>query len=283
MLDRGNPEISLRRQCALLGLNRSSVYSHAVDHHPTEHDQALLNAVDEIFTATPFYGTRRIRHILALRYQILVGRDRVRGAMATLGIHAVYPQRRGQNTSNGNSSHTTYPYLLRGLAVRAPNHIWGTDITYIRLRTGWVYLAAILDWSSRYVVGFAVSAHPDVTLCRAALHDALAKGVVPEIHNSDQGSTYTSTAYTHLLTERNIQISMDGRGRCMDNIFTERLWRSVKYENVFLMGYETIEQVTRGITEYFVFYNTKRPHQSLDYKTPADVYFGEQPAAPTPM
>lgn len=203
--------------------------------------------------------------------------------MATLGIQAVYPKSHGQNTSKGNIAHEKYPYLLRGLVVRAPNHIWGTDITYIRLRTGWAYLAAILDWSSRYVVGFAVSAHPDVALCMAALHDALAKGTVPEIHNSDQGSTYTSTEYTGLLTARGIQISMDGRGRCMDNIFTERLWRSVKYENVFLMGYETVEQATLGLTDYFTFYNTKRPHQSLGYRTPADLYFAAKPVMPTSM
>ncbi len=240
---------------------------------PSLDDQTLLNAVDEIFTASPFYGTRRIRHILAHEHKILVGRDRVRSAMETLGIQAVYPKSHGQNTSKGNIIHEKYPYLLRGLAVNAPNHVWGTDITYIRLRKGWAYLAAILDWSSRYVVGFAVSAHPDVTLCKSALDDALAKGVVPEIHNSDQGSTYTSTEYTTLLRARGIQISMDGRGRCMDNIFTERLWRSVKYENVFLMGYETVEQVTLGLTDYFTFYNTRRPHQSLGYKTPAELYF----------
>lgn len=192
--------------------------------------------------------------------------------MQTLGLQTIYPKSR-KNLSNPNKTEQKYPYLLQGRSIARPNDVWGTDITYIRLEDGWAYLAAILDWYSRYVVGFALSNHPDVALCQAALDDALSRGNKPEIHNSDQGSTYTAQSYTSMLTDHDIRISMDGRGRCMDNIFTERLWRTVKYENVFIMGYKGVEAARTGLRDYFTFYNTKRPHQALDYKTPSDIYF----------
>lgn len=237
----------------------------------TPDERHLLNAVDQVFTACPFYGTRRLKTVLLRDHSIDVGRDRLRSAMETLGLQTVYPRSR-KNGSIANKTDQKYPYLLGGLSAHGRNIVWGTDITYLRLETGWGYLAAILDWWSRYVVGFAISNHPDVNLCLAALGNAFAKGERPIIHNSDQGSTYTSEIYTRVLKDQDVRISMDGRGRCMDNIFTERLWRTVKYENVFLMGYHDIPEAERGLTDYFSFYNTKRPHQSLQNKTPADLY-----------
>ena len=272
LLERDHPTISLRRQCELLGLNRSTAsYVPAVEEQTAE-ARDLLNAIDAVFTACPFYGTRRLKVVLHRDYALLVGRDRIRRAMQELGLQAVYPRPR-KCGSTSDKNHQKYPYLLPQVSIDRPNAVWGTDITYLRLRSGWGYLAALIDWYSRYVVGFAVSVRPDVDLCLDALAQAFAAtGNVPFIHNSDQGSTYASETYTRELEARGIRISMDGRGRCMDNIFTERLWRSVKYENVFLMDYRDVDHAREGLAEYFSFYNTKRPHQSLDDRTPSDLY-----------
>ena len=190
--------------------------------------------------------------------------------MGEMGLVAVYPKPRF-NTSIPDASHRTYPYLLRGMPILHPNQVWGTDITYIRMDQGFAYLVAILDWYSRYVVSWELAPTMQAEFCLTALRSALARAT-PEIHNSDQGSQFTSEGYTRILTENNIQISMDGRGRCFDNIFTERLWRTVKYEDVYLKNYRSIDDVREGLRSYFTFYNMKRRHQALGYRTPAELY-----------
>jgi putative transposase len=192
--------------------------------------------------------------------------------MRLMGLEAIYPKK-GKNTSIANATHKKYPYLLKDIIAAYPNHIWGTDITYVRLETGWAYLVALLDWFSRYVIAWQLSETLEIEFCLENLQRALTVSI-PDIHNSDQGSHFTSHYYTDLLTEKDIQISMDGRGRCMDNIFTERLWRTVKYENVYLKSYHDINEAQQGLTDYFQFYNHTRPHQSLENMTPAKVYFG---------
>ena len=194
--------------------------------------------------------------------------------MRLMGIEAVYPKSR-RNTSISDNSHRKYPYLLSGVSAGYPNHIWGTDITYIHLAHGWAYLVAIMDWNSRYVIGWALSPTLEIDFVLENLKNCLAIAT-PEIHNSDQGSHFTSPSYMDLLTQKNIQISMDGRGRCMDNIFTERLWRTVKYEEVYLKSYADIEEAKRNLAAYFQFYNYERPHQSLNYQTPAEIYFASK-------
>lgn len=277
LVDFDHESIPVKRQCELLCVSRSSVYYKSTDKTQQEQafQQKLLNAIDQIFTAYPFYGARRIsRELRREPYGIHAGRKRVAKAMETLGLQAIYPGRKkGKNTSKSHKNHEKFPYLLSDVVASHPNHIWGTDITYIRLEKGWAYLSAIIDWYSRYVIAFTISAHPDVALCHMTLETALATGYRPDIHNSDQGSTYTAQEYITLLANHGITISMDGRGRCMDNIFTERLWRTVKYENVFLMSYKTVEDAKAGLTRYFQFYNDHRLHQALDYKTPSEVYF----------
>jgi len=230
-----------------------------------------MDAIDAIYTKRPFYGSRRIRNELRDRFAEYVCRERVQRLMRLMGIEAVYPK---PKTSVPNTEHKIFPYLLRNLAISRPNHVWGTDITYIKLETGWAYLTAILDWFSRYVISWELSTSMDTDFCIAALERALANAA-PDIHNSDQGSQYTSREYTGILEGKGIAISMDGRGRCMDNIFTERLWRTVKYEDVYLKSYRTIGEARDGIGSYFDFYNTERQHQSLGYRTPANAYFGQ--------
>ena len=206
---------------------------------------------------------------LGTRYGIHVGRDAVRTAMRALGIQALYP---APKTSIPHPEHSIYPYLLRGVTANHPNHVWGTDITYIRLQNGFCYLTVILDWYSRKVLSWRLSNSLETSFCTEALKEALSLAT-PNIHNSDQGVQYTSDEYLSVLrSDEHIAISMDGRGRCMDNIFTERLWRTVKYEDVFLKGYMTMSDVERGFREYFPFYNGERPHQSLEYRTPNVVY-----------
>lgn len=266
-MDRTSP-IPLTRQAELLGIGRSSLYSKPA---PTSFEhQALLQAIDEIYTSSPTFGTRRISAILTRDYSIHAGRDAVRSAMQILGLCAVYPKKK---TSIPNRAHERYPYLLRGVHAERPNHIWGTDITYIRLEQGFCYLCAMLDWYSRKVLAWQLSDTMETTLCIRTLEAALTIAT-PEIHNSDQGSQFTSSEYLHILKSApaTIRISMDGRGRCMDNIFTERLWRTVKYEDVYLKGYQTINEARSGLTSFFDSYNNRRPHQSLAYKTPNEMY-----------
>jgi putative transposase len=271
LIERNHPELSIATQAGLLGISRSSVYyESAID----PEDVKLTRLIDIIYTAVPFYGSRRIAKEIRRKHAIAVSRKRIGRLMNVMGIEAVYPKAR-KNTSNSDDSHKKYPYLLRGIAAKYPNHIWGTDITYIRLEHGWAYLVAIMDWHSRYVIAWELSPTLEIEFVLQNLNRAL-QTATPDIHNSDQGSHFTSPSYTDLLTQRNIQISMDGRGRCMDNIFTERLWRTVKYEEVYLKSYADIEDAKRNLARYFQFYNHERPHQALGYNTPAETYFGSE-------
>lgn len=268
ILEREHPSVSLTRQCELLDISRASAYYRPI---VDEQDIILMGLIDKIYTDYPFYGSRRIRYELDQTYQITIARDHVRRLLQIMGLETIYPKTK-PNTSIPDQAHHKYPYLLKDFSVIRPNQVWGADITYIKLETGWAYLVAILDWFSRYVMSWELSQTLEIKFCLTALERAL-KIAVPEISNSDQGSHFTSEQFLQPLLSRNVKVSMDGRGRCMDNIFTERLWRTVKYENVYLKSYRTIDEAKSGLNNYFQFYNTKRPHQSLDYQTPAAVYF----------
>ena len=230
-----------------------------------------MNAIDAIYTKYPFYGSRRIRHELGQNHKIYICREYVQRLMKLMGLTAIYP-RKHWNFSDPNKQHIKYPYLLKDLAISYPDQVWGADITYVKLETGFAYLTAILDWFSRYVVAWTLSLDLEVNFCVENLNAALTIGF-PKIHNSDQGSHFTSSDYTGILKEKEIQISMDGRGRCVDNIFTERLWRTVKYENIYLKSYANFLEAESGLKIYFDFYNNDRPHSSLGNQTPAQVYF----------
>ena len=269
--------VSVRRQCELLLLSRSGFYYDPVPVSPE--DQAVMNLIDEIYTKYPFYGSRRMSWELK-SLGSFVGRKRAGRLMRLMGLEALFPKR---NISKPHPGHPVYPYLLRGLNITRTNQVWSMDITYIRLRQGFVYLAAVIDWKSRYVLSWKISNTLNNDFCVEALKEALEYGT-PEIFNTDQGSQFTSEVFVRVLKDRGIQISMDGRGRALDNIFVERLWRSVKYENVYLKGYETIPDAEAGLREYFDFYNLKRHHQSLNYKTPWLVYSGLEVAQnPNPV
>ncbi len=269
--------VSVRRQCELLSLNRSSFYYEPEPISPE--DQTVMNHIDEVYTKWPFYGARKISRELK-RLGFFVGRKRTGRLMRLMGLEAVFPKR---NTSKPHPGHPVYPYLLRGVTINRTNQVWGMDITYIRLRQGFVYLAAVVDWKSRYVLSWKISNTLTTDFCVEALKEALEYGT-PEIFNTDQGCQFTSEEFVKVLKDHKVQISMDGRGRALDNIFVERLWRSVKYENVYLKGYETIPDAEAGLREYFDFYNLQRHHQSLAYKTPWLVYSGLEVAQnPNPV
>ena len=258
-------ELSIRRQCALLELSRASYY-----YQPAEESQEnlrLMRSIDEQYTQTPFYGSRRMTAWLQSEGEA-VNRKRVARLMAVMGIAAIYPKPRLSQAAVG---HEIYPYLLRGVKIERVNQVWSSDITYIPLRSGWLYLTAVMDWFSRFVLSWALSVSLEGSFCREALEKALAWGR-PEIFNTDQGSQYTSEQFTARLKQERVAISMDGRGRFLDNIFIERLWRSVKYEEVYLRDYAWAREAEAGLGRYFRFYNYQRPHQSLDYRTPAKVY-----------
>lgn len=247
-------------------MSRSSVYYQPrID----PEDILIMNAIDKIFTECPFYGHRRIRKELEDK-NIWIGRKRTRSLMKTMGLVAIYPKK-NPNTSKGNEAHKKYAYLLKNLKILFPNHVWGTDITYIRLKCGFVYLTVIIDWFSRYIISWRLSVTMETGFCIEALNAALAINL-PDIHNSDQGVQFTDRDYVGILEEKQIQVSMDGRGRCMDNIFTERFWRTLKYENIYLNDYADYAEAKQGIEKYINFYNQKRKHQALDYKTPEQIY-----------
>ena len=267
-MDREHRSLSLRRQCELLGLNRSGLYYEPVDE--SEENLRLMRLLDEQYTRAPFYGSRRMTEWLATQ-GYAVNRKRVSRLMEVMGIEAVYPKR---NLSQAGEGHRIYPYLLRGVAVKRSDQVWSTDITYIRLAQGFVYLVAVMDWFSRFVLSWSLSVTMEIDFCMEALNSALRRGR-PEIFNSDQGSQFTSEKFTAELAAKEIAISMDGRGRCMDNIFIERLWRSLKYEEVYLKDYESVTEARAGIERYFRFYNQERLHQSLDYRTPAAIYLAK--------
>ena len=261
-----HPSLSLNYQTQLLDISRNNFY-----HQPIVNpdDIRIMGLMDKIFTDRPFYGSRRITQDLKQDYQEQVNRKRVQRLMREMGIEAIYPK---PNTSPNNPLHLKYPYLLKNLSIIRSNQVWGTDITYIRLLKGFCYLVAIIDWYSRYVIAWTLSETMEIEFCLENLQKALNVNI-PEVQNSDQGSHFTSPKYTKLLTDKNIQISMDGRGRCMDNIFTERLWRSLKYEDIYIHDYRNFYEARMGINKYFNFYNDQRRHQSLNYRTPAEIYF----------
>lgn len=272
MIEQADCQLSIRARCELLGVNRSMVYYQPGG--PAESDVAIMRLMDEQYTRTPYYGVERMTAWLR-RLGIRIGHNRVRRLLRLMGLEAVYP--RPRLSRPGGPEHRLWPYLLRDLTIDRPNQVWAADITYIRLCRGFVYLAAVMDWYSRYVLSWALSVTLDAWFCVEALRRALAVGR-PEIFNSDQGSQFTSEAFTGMLRDAGVAISMDGRGRAFDNIFVERLWRSVKYEEVYLKDYGVVDEARRGLGDYFVFYNNERPHQSLSYRTPAEVYFGSQAA-----
>lgn len=270
MIDRQH-ELPLTRQSQILDLSRSSLYYRLVG--VSERALEMMKIIDEVHLEHPFYGTRNIRDELRERgYK--VGRGHVSTLMKKMGIEALY---RKPRLSKPHPGHKIYPYLLRGVEIIRANHVWATDITYVPMAKGFCYLVAIMDWASRRVLAWRLSNTLDVSFCNEALEEAIRKHGIPDIFNSDQGSQFTSEAFTGILIANGINISMDGKGRCMDNVFIERLWRSVKYEDIYLKAYESISEVRQGLKEYFEFYNTRRRHQSLDRKTPDEVYFSTLP------
>lgn len=258
--------VTIRRQCELLGVSRSSVYYTPVAPDPDE--LQLMRRIDEIHLECPFYGSRNIvRELLGKGY--LANRKRVQRLMRLMGLESVAPK---PNTSKPNEEHPVFPYLLRGLTINRPNQVWATDITYIPLARGFAYLVAIMDWHSRRVLSWRLSNTFDASFCVEALQEAVSRFGPPEIFNSDQGSQFTSTDFTDVLLESGVKISMDGKGRCIDNVFVERLWRSLKYEDVYLKAYTNLIEARAGIDRYFRFYNTRRRHQALGYQTPVAFY-----------
>ena len=265
-------EMPLAMQCELASVPRSSVYRRleaaARQQCLDEEDLQLRGLIDEEYTKRPFYGSRRMVVFLRGRGHC-VNRKRVQRLMREMGLAGMAP---GPATSKPHPEHKVYPYLLRGVAVTRPNQVWSTDITYIRLARGFAYLVAVIDWYSRKVLAWRISNSMDASFCVDCLEDAVRHHGKPEVFNSDQGSQFTSNAFTDVLKREGVAISMDGRGRALDNIFVERLWRNVKYEDVYLKGYANMAELTVGLAQYFAFYNAERPHQALSYETPNRVY-----------
>jgi putative transposase len=268
-VEREQSDLPLTVQADLLSLSRSSLYYHP--RAPSLEEVAIKHRIDALYTQCPFYGSRRIAAHLG-RDGLLINRKAVQRHMREMGIAGIAP---GPNLSRRNSEHRVYPYLLRDVPAAYPNHVWGIDITYVRLRASWMYLVAVLDWYSRYVVSWELDQALAMPFVLDATERALARST-PTIWNSDQGSHFTSPQYLDLLTTAGVQISMDGKGRALDNIFVERLWRTVKYEEVYLRNYATPREARRGLSEYMVFYNEERPHQALGYRTPAETYFARR-------
>ena len=264
-----NDDLATTRQCALAGVSRATIYAHQKPKADNDDDLLLCRLIDEEYTRHPFYGTRRMVVMISAKVGYRVNRKRIQRLMRQMGLQGMAP---GPNTSRAHPQNPVYPYLLRGLEITRPNQVWSTDITYIRLTNGFVYLVAVIDWYSRKVLSWRISNSMDASFCVECLEDALRGYGKPDIFNSDQGSQFTSLAFKGVLQREDIIISMDGRGRAFDNIFVERLWRNVKYEDVYLNGYATMGELTVGLTLYFSFYNAERPHQSLEYKTPDAVY-----------
>lgn len=260
--------VSVVRQCVLAGVSRATIYAQQKPGPVDQSNLLLSRLVDEEYTRHPFYGSRKMVVFLKVAGH-MVNRKRVQGLMRQMGLAGMAP---GPNTSRPHPEHKIYPYLLRGVPVIRPDQVWGTDITYIRLAHGFAYLVAIIDWYSRRVLSWRISNSMDAVFCVDCLEEALRSHGRPEIFNSDQGSQFTSVAFTSVLKREEIVISMDGRGRAFDNIFVERLWRNVKHEDVYLKGYASMGELTTGLAEYFAFYNGERPHQSLGHQTPDVVY-----------
>jgi putative transposase len=260
------PDLSIARQCEMIELNRAAYY-----YKPKSlesQDYKIMRTIDEIFTEHPYYGARRMAHILKKEgYEI--GRKGVRKYYGIMGIEAVYPK---MNLSRRNQAHKVYPYLLRDLEITHPTQVYCADITYIRLKQGFVYLVAIMDWYSRYILSWRLSISLENEFCVHALNEAILLHGKPDIFNTDQGVQFTSKDFTKLLESEAIKISMDGKGRCLDNVFIERFWRSIKQEKIYRLDLETVEEARQAVMEYINFYNKRRPHQSLDYQTPEEVH-----------
>ncbi len=274
LVERDGSQLPLTVQADLLDLSRSSLYYQPRDPSPDE--VALKHRIDALYTQYPFYGSRRIT-VQLRREGLTVNRKAIQRHMREMGIAGVSP---GPNLSRRNSAHRVYPYLLRDVTSAYPNHVWGIDVTYVRLRAGWLYLVAVLDWFSRYVISWELDQTLALPFVLIVTERALGQAT-PVIWNSDQGSHFTSPQYLQLLSAAGVQISMDGKGRALDNVFTERLWRTVKYEEVYLHDYRSPKEARQGLARYLAFYNHERPHQALAYRTPAEVYHGARPA-PSP-
>ena len=276
MIDPGHPRLSIVRQCELVSISRSSFYREPTPE--SAENLVLMRLIDEQFLETPWYGSRQMaRHLR--RNGWCVGRHRVRRLMSRVGLAPIYQR---PKTSEPHPRHKIYPYLLRHLTIDRPNCVWCADITFIQMRRGFLYLVAIMDWASRRVLSWRLSNTMDATFCVEALEEALAIHGRPEIFNSDQGAQFTSTAFTGVLGAAGVRISMDGKGRCMDNVFVERLWRSLKYEDIYLRAYATGSEARLGIGRWIAGYNTTRPHQALGYRTPDEVYKSPPVAEPAP-
>ncbi len=260
--------LSIALQCRLAGVARSSHYAQEESVKTSSEELVLLRLIDEEYTRHPFYGSRRMRVYLR-QHNHVVNRKRIQRLMGVLGVSGMAP---GPKTSQTHREHKVYPYLLRGMPIVRPNQVWSADITYIRLEQGFVYLVAVIDWYSRKVLSFRLSNSMDAAFCTDCLEDAIKLYGKPEIFNTDQGAQFTSQGFTEVLLNNTITISMDGRGRVFDNIFIERLWRSLKWEDIYLKAYATVPELLFGLTEYFSFYNAERPHQALSNKTPDRVY-----------
>ncbi len=259
-------EVSIRKQCELLNLNRSSLYYQAVK--PNEFNLMLMCLLDEQYTETPFYGVKRMTAMLR-RKGYKVNEKRVRRLLRQMGLMAVYPK---VNLSKPNKEHKIFPYLLNEVEIEKNDQVWSTDITYIRLKGGFVYLMAVIDWHSRYVLDWSLSTTLEADFCIGTVGNLLAKGKRCEIFNTDQGAQFTTPKFTQPLLKKEIKVSMDGRGRALDNVFVERLWRSVNQECVYLHDWQTVKQARKGLSDYFEFYNNERLHQSLGYSTPREAY-----------
>jgi len=266
LIERDSEKVSIRQQCDLVGLSRATFYYEPASE--TDLNIRLMHLIDKQYTETPFYGVLRMTVVLQ-HMGYVVNPKRVRRLMQVMGLQAIYPK---PQTTIGCADHRVYPYLLRNVAITRRNQVWSTDITYIPMMRGFMYLVAVIDWYSRYVLAWQLSNTLDGAFCLTTLEQALVHGR-PEIFNTDQGVQFTSSAFTGRLLEAGIRISMDGHGRALDNVFVERLWRTVKYEHVYLHEYETVMQLEQGLTGYFTFYNHERPHQSLSDQVPARVYF----------
>jgi putative transposase len=278
LVDPDDPALSVVAQCQLLRIARSTLYYQPAP--VSADDLALMRLMDELYLASPFYGSRRMVAVLR-RDGWVVNRKRVRRLMRLMGLEAIYQK---PNTSKGHPEHKVYPYLLRGLAIERANQVWCADITYIPMSKGFVYLVAVMDWFSRRVLAWRLSITMEADFCVEALQEAIAKHGKPSIFNTDQGVQFTSAGFLDELAASGIQISMDGKGRFLDNIFIERLWRSLKYEEIFIKAYESVPVARLGIGQWFAFYNEERPHQTLGYRTPRAVFEGEasEPVDNTP-
>jgi putative transposase len=266
LIDRADPHLSIVRQCQLLKVARSTLY-----YRPSpvsDDDLVVMRRLDEQYLVTPFYGARRMAAVLR-RDGFVVNRKRIRRLMRVMGIEAIYQK---PNTSHRHPEHKVYPYLLRGMAIERPNQVWCADITYIPMARGFVYLVAVMDWFSRRVLAWQLSIGMDTDFCVEALQEAMEHFGHPVVFNTDQGVQFTSAAFLDELEGCGVRVSMDGKGRFLDNIFIERLWRSLKYEEVFIKAYGSVAEARQGIGAWFAFYNNERPHQALDYRTPSQVF-----------